>query len=117
MKGLSLPLRFSSLGHLERSEGSDRVRESIESICRTFTKERYGRPEYGNPLRLAIFRDADQTLFTLLEDSLAEAIIRNEPRAVVRDVTVSSTNGSVQVSIEYDDRSGQSSLELTLPAQ
>lgn len=85
-----LGLRFPPLpdGGLPTVSGADAVAQSLRSILLTEPGERIGRPSYGVGLRRFLFAPNTVGTRTAIRQAVAQAVTRDEPRAILQDVRV-----------------------------
>lgn len=87
-RGLAFPPRVGSDGRLAWSEGEANVREAIQIILLTEWNERLMLPEFGGGLGRFLFEPNNVTTRHLIQDRIAKALGRWEPRAAVEAVEV-----------------------------
>lgn len=115
-RGISFPPRFGPLGHLERSDGSQKIHEAVRAIAITALGERFGRRSFG-VLRVGHFRAFDEFTCRLLEDSLAEGLTSSDARIVVRSVTcyADTDRGQVFAHVAYVNLAAGRDEEIEFP--
>ena len=103
--GWSFPVTFSvGNAQLVLSAYEDNINESIDVILQTNNGERPFEPEFGSGLQQFFFRTMDETLKGEIRNAVKAALLFNEPRITVQDVTVTYadiTNGLVNINITY----------------
>jgi len=93
-RGLSFPLRFGPLGHLERTYGVNKLKNNIYAIVTTALGERFARPSMGTTAFASVFRNMTEPMLALLQNSVATAVGTYEPRVNV---------AAVQMTPDYDE--------------
>jgi phage baseplate assembly protein W len=103
--GWSFPVSFSAGNFLlNQSSYVDNINESINIILLTKNGERCFEPQFGSGLNQFYFRTMDGTLITEMKDAINAALLLNEPRITVTDVSVEFTDipcGIVSLNIAY----------------
>ena len=87
-QGMSFPPRIGPNGRFAWSAGEDNVRDLIRVILMTEAGERLMREEFGCGLRQYLFEPNTATTRQRIQDGIAQAVARWEPRVTVDDVTV-----------------------------
>jgi len=117
-KGLSFPVRFGPLGHLERAEGAQKIRENLEHLMQTRKGDRPMSPRVGTLNMAMVFRDLSYSNAVVISDELGKCVAQWEPRVSVRriDVTSDPNTGEAIVSSTYRFRgmSGEDDLTFTM---
>lgn len=90
-RGFAFPLLPD--GAFRQVSGADAVLQSIRHILLTQPGERVGRPTYGAGLRRFLFQPNSVATRALLQAAVIDAIRRDEPRAVLQAVDVSTADG------------------------
>lgn len=103
--GWSFPVTFSA-GNFQLGQSSyeNNINESINIILLTKNGERCFEPQFGSGLNQFYFRPMDGTFKTEMRDAVRSALLLNEPRITVTDVSVEFadiTGGLVAISISY----------------
>ena len=86
-RGISFPPRIGPDGRLAWSAGAQNIHESIRIILMTEVQERVMLPEFGGGLQSYLFEPNIVATHRLIEQRVAEALTRWEPRLRVREVT------------------------------
>jgi hypothetical protein len=86
--GLSFPLRVGADGRLATSADEDNVRESLRLILLTEPGERVMREDFGCGLKRFLFEPNTTTTRALIQERVANAVVRWEPRVRVDEVSV-----------------------------
>jgi len=86
--GLSFPLRVGGDGRLATSADEDSVRESLRLILLTEPGERVMREHFGCGIRRFLFEPNTVTTRALIQERVAQAVTRWEPRVRVDEVAV-----------------------------
>jgi phage baseplate assembly protein W len=87
-RGLAFPPRVGSDGRISWSEGEANVREAVQIILLTEWNERLMLPEFGGGLGRFLFEPNNVTTRHLMQDGIAKALARWEPRVSVEAVEV-----------------------------
>jgi Bacteriophage baseplate protein W len=121
-QGLSFPPRVGPDGRLVWSSGEDNVRDLIRVILTTEAGERLMREDFGCGLRQYLFEPNTVTTRQRIQNSIAQAIARWEPRVSVNDVTVERDDTDprrVNINVQFRLVATQSagSIGLTLQLQ
>jgi phage baseplate assembly protein W len=108
IKGLSYPLRFNALGHLERSSGATKLGENIEHILDTNLGERPMRRDFGILGMQITFKNIDSVTCTLAESVVWEGITKGEERVQLVSVNCAKSKevyeGSIVTQVNYKVR-------------
>jgi uncharacterized protein len=107
-RGIAFPPQVGADGRLAWSVGETNVRESIQIILLTETRERLRLPEFGGGLRRFLFEPNNPSTHHLLEDTIETALNRWEPRINLESVNVDADPN--------DDRAALAVLEYRLVA-
>lgn len=103
--GWSFPVSFSVDNlQLNLSANETNINESINVILNTRKGERTLESNFGSGLQQFMFRKIDNTLKGEITETIKYALLRFEPRIVVQDVKVATTdiiNGKVEILIVY----------------
>jgi phage baseplate assembly protein W len=86
-RGMKFPPRVGADGHIAWSEGDENVRESIRIILMTEPRERQ-LAEFGGGLARFLFEPNTPATRFLIQERIAQAITRWEPRVRVESVRV-----------------------------
>ena len=87
-RGLSFPLRVGTDGRLATSSDEANVRESLQLILLTEPGERVMREDFGCGLKRFLFEPNNATTRALIQERVANAVARWEPRVRVDAVSV-----------------------------
>ncbi len=120
-KGISFPPRVGPDGGIVWSSGELNVRECICTVLRTAPGERVERPQFGAGLDRMLFEPNSISALRLIQEEVAQAIARWEPRVSVDNVTaaVNATDQrDVDVTITYTliATGAQERLQMTINA-
>lgn len=103
--GWAFPVSFSVDNHqLSLSANETNINESINVILNTRKGERTLEAEFGSGIQQFMFRKIDNTLKGEIIETIKFALLRYEPRILVQDVNVASTdvlNGKIEILITY----------------
>lgn len=122
-KGLAFPFEFQKRsGGTQISTATSRdhahIHESIRQILGTKLGERFLRPDFGTRLHDLIFEPNDSILCGLIRHEVVDALDRWEPRIIVREVLIGSSDDDdhlVLVNIRYRLISCQTDGNLVWP--
>lgn len=103
--GWYFPVSFTS-GNYEvlTAEYEENINQSIHIIMQTKAGTRSMEPQFGSTLQNFFFRQMDETLKGEIIDAVKFALLNNEPRISVNQVTVTYPNpqsGTVNIDIAY----------------
>lgn len=103
--GWAFPVTFSAGNYrLDLTRYEANIEDSINIILLTRKGERCLEPQFGSGLQQYFFRKIDETLKGEIIDAVRSALLNNEPRITVNDVSVKFTdlqNGLIEVMIAY----------------
>jgi phage baseplate assembly protein W len=103
--GWAFPVAFSADNHqVSVSANETNVNESINVILNTRKGERTLEADFGSGLQQFMFKKIDSTLKGEILEAIKYALLRYEPRILVQEVKVASTdlvNGKIEVLISY----------------
>ena len=85
------------------STGIEDIQQSLTILLNTQIGERFLRPTYGCDLHKYLFEEIDLGFCHYLQDLIAKAIARYEPRITVTEITFDTNNdeGCIYFSISY----------------
>lgn len=86
--GLSFPLRVDGDGRLAWSRDDENVRDCLRVLLTTAPGERVMREGFGSQLRRLLSEPHTPTTRQLVQDTIAAAIGRWEPRVALEEVSV-----------------------------
>ncbi|RYG82919.1 phage tail protein [bacterium] len=87
-RSLSFPPRVGPDGRMAWSEGAENIRESIRVILLTEFRERVRLPDFGCGLNAFLFEPNTVAVRHLIEERIAQALKRWEPRIAVESARV-----------------------------
>jgi uncharacterized protein len=103
--GWAFPVSFSVDNHqVSLSANETNINESINVILNTRKGERTLEANFGSGIQQFMFRKIDNTLKGEIIETIRFALLRYEPRILVQDVKVASTdvsNGKIEILISY----------------
>jgi phage baseplate assembly protein W len=104
--GWSFPVTFSLGNHqLDLTQYENSISDSIDVIMKTSIGERPLVPQFGSGLEKFFFEKMSPTMKGDIRNTVKNALLENEPRITVNEVTVEFTNiesGLVEVAIDYE---------------
>lgn len=85
------------------SENETDIKQSLEILIGTALGERVMRPDYGSNMESYVFEPLDNTLKTLLESNIRDAILLHESRIVAEKITLDEDipNGRIDITVEF----------------
>ncbi len=86
-RGIAFPPRIEG-GRVAWSEGEVNVREAIRIILMTDQRERIRLPQFGGTLRRFLFEPNTVVTRQRIQDQIATALARWEPRVAVESIAV-----------------------------
>ena len=87
-RGISFPPRIGADGRVAWSEGEVNVRESIRIVLMTDQRERIRLPQFGGTLHRFLFEPNTVATRRRIQDQIAVALARWEPRVAVQSIDV-----------------------------
>ena len=87
-RGISFPPRVGADGRVAWSEGEVNVRESIRIVLMTDQRERIRLPQFGGTLHRFLFEPNTVATRRRIQDQIAIALARWEPRIAVQSIDV-----------------------------
>lgn len=102
-QGISFPFRFSPLGHLATSAGSEQIRDQLHLLLSTSLGQRVFRPTYGSELSLFSLRPDDLSLAPIVEQAVVSAVAESGIRVRVSQVTLVPTGDRVRIRVSYTE--------------
>lgn len=103
--GLSFPFRIGSKGRVVVSTTTDvelaHIKESIKQILLTQKGERVNEPEFGAGLRQMVFESFDETIVSVINYKINEALTIWEPRIEVTNIMVSEIEDGIGVEVNF----------------
>lgn len=117
-KGLRFPIELDPAGAFARTEGEDKVRQSVLTILSTALGERQMRADFGSTIHDQVFASIRPATISSVGFNVQEALIAWEPRIEVQNVRVSedkSEDGVLLISIDYKVRSTNNQFNLVYP--
>ncbi len=97
-RGIAFPPRIEA-GRVAWSEGDTNVRESIRIILMTDQRERIRLPQFGGTLHRFLFEPNTVVTRQRIQDQIATAIARWEPRVAVQSITVDEDPSDPQAAV------------------
>ena len=116
-RGWSFPVSFSKTGFARMSEHEDDFEESLRILLMTYPGERLMQPEYGSRLRDFCFESFSLRMETLIKAEIRRAVLMNEPRVEIDDISVVQTEriGVLQINVAYVVCSTNNRRNLVFP--
>ncbi len=110
IRGMKFPLEINPAnGRFIMSEGIQNIKESIYLIVMTQKSERFTRPEFGSSIQSWTFTEPSVTELRMMERSLTEAVLSQEPRVRDAEVRIEIDKGSdrMKVYLQYTVKGGE----------
>jgi phage baseplate assembly protein W len=99
---LSLTLKINPInGDVPPVLNENAVKKALINLIRTPIKSRPFMPEYGTRIYDYLFEPADTQTEILLNDEIAQAIERFEPRANLVSIETNIQENGIEIKIEY----------------
>jgi phage baseplate assembly protein W len=117
-KGWSFPVTNDIKGNVQFSQYEKSIEESIRIILSTTPGERLMRPDFGCLINEIIFSPNNSKATRLVETYIREAIIRWEPRVILKEVrgeTDSYNSAAINIHIHYEIRSVNTFFNMVYP--
>ena len=116
-RGWSFPVSFSKTGFARMSEHEDDIEESLRILLMTYPGERLMQPEYGSRLRDFCFESFSLRTETLIKAEIRRAVLMNEPRVEIDDISVVQTEriGVLLINVAYVVCSTNNRRNLVFP--
>jgi phage baseplate assembly protein W len=117
-KGWAFPVSPGIHGSIKYSQADKNIEESIRIILSTTPGERLMRPDFGCAINNMIFAPNTPQTIALAEHYIREAIIRWEPRVILKEVTgmLDGDNPAlVNIHIHYEIRSVNTFFNMVYP--
>lgn len=117
-KGWSFPVVPDVQGRVKFSQHEKSIEESIRIILNTTPGERLMRPDFGCAINEMIFTPNTPQSITLAEHYITEAIIKWEPRVILKEVKGEPDKDNpvlVNIKIHYEIRSVNTFFNMVYP--
>ena len=117
--GWGFPPNFvKGLNSVEMISDEEDIRSSLEILLSTRITERIMQPTYGCDLSKLLFEPIDTTLKAYIKDLIKDAILYHEPRIILNDVSIDSSDseeGIVEITLDYTIASTNSRYNYVYP--
>jgi phage baseplate assembly protein W len=103
-RGWGFPPQFDSRGRVRMVSDLEDIAESLRILLATLPGERVMQPAYGCELRKLVFDIMNESMATDIIDSVTRAVRMFEPRIVLDDVAVDTTDwfdGLLRLTLHY----------------
>jgi phage baseplate assembly protein W len=117
-KGWAFPVSADIQGSVKFSQYEKSIEESIRIILNTTPGERLMRPDFGCLINEMVFSPNTPQSITLAEHYVREAIIRWEPRVILKEVLGEpdpDNPAMVNIHIHYEIRSVNTFFNMVYP--
>jgi uncharacterized protein len=98
-RGIAFPPKVGADGRVPFSEGDENIRQSIEIILKTETRERLRLPDFGGGLESYLFEPNTTSTWRQLEDRIDKALAAWEPRIVTESVDVAADHDDATAAV------------------
>jgi uncharacterized protein len=116
--GLAFPLAVTPLGRIATASDDTKVEQSIWLILSTAKQERLMRPDYGCGIHDLVFSPSSPQSVGQIVDQLRQALVAQEPRIDVLDVTGEIPPGEANLlllRVDYRIRANNSLANMVYP--
>ena len=115
MTQAAFPLEFDAAGHTAQTDDATHVRDLIEQVLFTSPGERVNRPTFGSGLLQTVFAPAGDAM-SAATNVIVQSALQQWLGALIAvgQVSVTSQDSTVTVSISYTIRLSQQSFEAQL---
>jgi phage baseplate assembly protein W len=117
-QGWAFPIEPDIHGNIKFSKYEQSIEEAIRIILSTTPGERIMRPDFGCAVNELIFAPNSPQSITLAEHYIREAIIKWEPRVILKSVKGTPDKGNpvlVNIHITYEVRSVNTFFNMVYP--
>lgn len=117
-RGLAFPFKTNGVGSIDYIEGEQHIEQSLKLLLLTALGERVMRPKLGCKAPKLVFSPGSIQYLRLLENTVADAIKKWEPRVELQSVlaeTEASKQNHVLLNISYKVRSSNARNNLVFP--
>lgn len=101
IKGLAVPMRFTSRGYPESSIDDRSLHDSVFTILSTMPGERVMRPNFGSYLRLILFENINRVAGLRARYEVQRALALWEPRVSVQGVLFELSDTTITVHVSW----------------
>ena len=117
--GWSFPPQFYKGGNqVVVVNGEKDIEQSLHILLTTSLNERVMQSDYGCSLKDYVFESINQGLLTNIRNTISDAILTQEPRVSVDEVTLDNTdpkNGVIHIKVTYTVRMTNNRFNLVFP--
>lgn len=116
-RGIGFPPRVGPDGRVAWSEATDNIREGMRLVLATQLGERIMLPQFGTDLRERLFEPNTVATRRLIQERIASALQRWEPRVAVESITVEqdpAADTTAIATVEYRQKANQATGQLSL---
>lgn len=113
---IDLSFKKKNNGELFKKTDAEAVKQAVKNLLLTNLGEKPFRPFFGGDLSRFLFSLDEEFDEVEIEDTIANAIAMDEPRAILRDVkaTLSSDTNSVDVRVSFQVVSTKEAVALNV---
>lgn len=116
-RGISFPPRVGPDGRVAWSEATDNIREGMHVVLATQLGERIMLPQFGTDLRERLFDPNTVATRRLIQERVASALQRWEPRVSVETIAVEqdpADETTAIATVEYRQKANQATGRFSL---
>ncbi|NET44173.1 GPW/gp25 family protein [Okeania sp. SIO2B3] len=116
--GWSFPPRFyQEKGTVEMVSDEEDIQESLEIILSTGSSERVMQLDFGCELSQFMFEEITQSLITRIRGTISDAILDNETRIEVNDISIEEgeEQGLLLIGVSYTVRATNTRSNMVYP--
>ncbi|MHA7056522.1 GPW/gp25 family protein [Aquimarina sp. M1] len=117
--GWSFPPQFYKGGNqVVVVNGEKDIEQSLYILLTTSLNERVMESDYGCSLKEYVFESINQGLLTNIKNTISDAILKQEPRVSVDEVTLDNTdpqNGVIHIKVTYTVRMTNNRFNMVFP--
>lgn len=118
-RGWAFPPTFMASGsEMPLVEGEEDIKQSLQILLSTSSKERIMYSDFGCDLTDYLFEEMDQNLLNGLREMISNAILKHEGRIQVDDVVIQDGGGEqglLHIIIDYTVRTTNNRYNLVYP--
>lgn len=112
--GISFPFRKEDGQFPKLDTNQDVVQSNVLALFNCSLRERVMRPTVGANVGALVFESTGRLLEVRIQRAIINAVLQNEPRANIINITMATLNTLVTVDILYDVLGLQNTLSLSL---
>ena len=117
--GWGFPPEFDrSSGQVRMVSAEEDIDESLRILMSTVPKERLMQPTYGCGLNSLVFENMNESVLTLIRDTIQRAVLFFEPRIALDDIEIDAKQayeGVLYIKLDYTVRTTNTRSNLVYP--